>query len=58
MLNYCRKSHLMLVNNYYHHDAIIYRQQARRYVESINEVYTKRKLSEYFVGANPKGREI
>lgn len=27
---------------------------ARRYVESINEVYIKRKLSEYFVGANPQ----
>ena len=25
-------------------------------MESINEVYTKRKLSEYFVGANPKGK--
>jgi len=32
--------------------------QARKYVESIKEEYIKRNFSDYFIGANPKGKQI
>jgi len=32
--------------------------QGRKYIESIKDEYIKRNFSDYFIGGNPKGKQI